>query len=80
MRQVAITTVDNPYDPFDQFKEWYTWDMNANYHTPSLLARLVDSSYELSEADQLVALENAIDEMLQENVTGMYRKLVKDSG
>jgi hypothetical protein len=77
-RQVAITTVDNPFHPIDQFKEWFTWDGNANYHTPSLLARLVQSSEELSEADQMVALEDAIDEMLMENVTGMYRKVVKE--
>jgi hypothetical protein len=70
-----LTTVDNPYDPFTHYDEWYTWDRLAGYHCGSLLARIAVSSDELSEADQVLAIEQAIDEIVKENVTGMFLKV-----
>lgn len=37
---VAITTKDNPFDPFDQFSEWYHFDHLKGYDTCEWLARL----------------------------------------
>jgi len=71
-----LTTVDNPYNPSTQFDEWYEFDVDAGYNTTSLLARIVKTSDELSEADQDAALEDAIDEIVKENVSGMHRKIV----
>lgn len=70
-----LTTVDNPYDPFTQFDEWNQWDMDSGYHTLSLLARVTVTSSELSEADQSLAIEEAIDEIVRENVSGRHRKV-----
>lgn len=70
-----LTTVDNPYDPSTQFDEWYAFDTAAGYNTTSLLARIVKTSDELSEADQDAALEDAIDEIVKENVSGVHRKV-----
>ena len=80
MEQVEymLSTIDNPYNPFTQYEEWYAFDDQANYHTPSYLARIVRSSDDLSEADQLIAIENAIDEIVELNVLGIYIKLDKD--
>ncbi len=39
-----LTTLDNPFDPFSQFDEWYAWDERAGYHTTSFLARIVKTS------------------------------------
>lgn len=70
-----LTTVDNPYDPFTQFNEWFAYDTRKGYHTSSFLARVVKSSDSLSEADQDLALEEAIDEIVKENVSGLYKKV-----
>lgn len=70
-----LTTVDNPYDPSTQFNEWYAFDMAAGYNTTSLLARIVKTSDELSDADQDAAIEDAIDEIVKENVSGVHRKV-----
>lgn len=72
-----LTTVDNPWDPFTQFDEWYRFDTAAGYHTSALLARIVRSSDELSEADDSAAIEAAIDEIVRENVSGMHRKVTQ---
>lgn len=73
MVEYMVTTVDNPWNPFTQFKEWYQFDLVAGYHTPSYLARLTVSSDELSEADQLLANNSACEEIVRENINGMYR-------
>lgn len=70
-----LTTFDNPFDPFTQWDEWYAWDLNAGYHTPGLLARISKSSDELAEADQHLAIQQAIDEIVRENVSGMHKKV-----
>ena len=70
-----LTTVDNPWDPFTQFDEWLQFDESSGYYTSQYLARLTLSSGELSDADQSSAIETAIDVVVQENVTGIYRKV-----
>jgi hypothetical protein len=71
-----LTTVDNPYNPFTQFDEWFEFDERAGYKTTAFLARIVRTSDDLSESDQSLAIELAIDEIVSENVLGLYRKVV----
>lgn len=73
-----LTTVDNPYNPFTHFDEWNAWDQMSGYHTLSFLARIIVTSNDLSDADQASATEAAIDEIVTENVNGMYRKMTAD--
>lgn len=70
-----LTTVDNPFDPFTQFDEWYEFDESHGYHSTGLLARVVRTSEELSETDQDQAIEDGIEEIVKENVLGLYRKV-----
>lgn len=70
-----LTTVDNPYNPFTQFDDWNAFDMLKGYNTLSFLARVVRDSDELSEGQQSLAYEQAIDEIVDENVLGLYRKI-----
>lgn len=78
MSQSMLTTIDNPYNPFTQFDEWFAFDESKGYHTCSYLARIVKSSDELSEADESLAIESAIDEIIKLNVLGIYKKVSKD--
>lgn len=75
--EYMLTTTDNPYDPWSQWDEWYAWDQSAGYHTPGLLARVLRTSDDLSEGDQRLAIQQAIDEIVQENVLGVLRKVRK---
>jgi len=75
--QSMLTTIDNPFDPFTHFNEWRQWDESSGYYTLSFLARIVITSDELSDEDQELAIEDAIDEIVRENVAGVYRKVVK---
>lgn len=70
-----LTTIDNPFDPSTQYDEWYAWDVEHGYYTSAYLARIAKTSDELSETDQDLAIEDAIDEIVRENVLGVYKKV-----
>ena len=78
MVQSMLTTTDNPYDPFDQFDEWLAYDTVAQHYTPAFLARVAYTSDELSDTDQALAIEQAIDEIVSVNVIGIYKKVSRD--
>lgn len=72
-----LSTVDNPHNPFTHWDDWYAFDTAHDYNTSAFLARVVRSSDELSDADQDLAIEQAIDEIVRENTLGIYVKVSK---
>lgn len=78
MPEYMLTTVDNPYNPFTEWDEWYQFDLHQGYNTPSFLARIVKLSPDLPEAEQKAIINQAIDEIIEENVSGMWRKVSAD--
>lgn len=78
MIESMLTTIDNPFNPFDDYDSWYNWDTTYGYHTSSFLARVCTTSPDLSDADQSIAIEDAIDEIVSENVLGIYKKISRE--
>ncbi len=79
MTEHMLTTIDNPFNPFTHFDEWYAFDEASGYKTTGFLARVVKTSDDLSEPDQSLAIEQAITQIVEENVLGIYRKVSSDS-
>lgn len=73
----ALTTLDNPYDPFDQFNQWFMFDTEKGYNSCSYLARIAKTSDEMSEQEYNREVERAIDEIITINPLGIYRKVTK---
>lgn len=78
MIETMLTTIDNPYNPFEEFDSWQAWDERAGYYTSNFLARVVVTSPELSEKDNELAIDQAIDEIVKENVLGIYKKVTRE--
>ena len=72
---VAITTIDNPFNPITQFEDWNRFDTEQGYRTIELLARFSTISSQLSPADYELAAEDAIDDVIR--VLGNFYKKVK---
>ena len=70
-----LTTIDNPYDPFTNFNEWYVFDTSKGYDTCGLVARLSHTSSEFSEDVQQKEIEEAIDSFLAIDPLGIYKKV-----
>lgn len=70
-----LTTIDNPFDPFTQWDEWYAFDEQKGYCTCSYLGRVALNGTNLSEGDQDLANEQAIDAIIRANGLGFYKKV-----
>ena len=77
-RICALSTKDNPYNPFSDFNNWNAFDMQNGYNSCAYLARVVGdiSSEEENEVDENI--ENAIDRIVEMNLTGNYIKIYAD--
>lgn len=79
MARCALTTVDNPYDPFTQFDAWYRYDEDKGYHSCAYLARIARTSDQLSAGENDQEIERAIDDIIKYNPLGIYKKVKTDS-
>lgn len=81
--QCMLTTFDNPYNPFDQFEEWFLFDMQQGYNTCSYLDRVADLPNDLSDEEEKTATEQAIDSIILHDFMNIYKKIymnVDESG
>ena len=86
-QSVMLTTVDNPYDPFYQFTDWYRFDNDPSrqYDTCGYLARVFKSmfpDYDYNEASEMdsesPAVEMAIDAIIANDFQNLYKKVAKE--
>ena len=73
----AITTVDNPYDPIDNFNEWFLFDIEKGYNTCGYLARIAKTSEQLSDSENDEEIEKAINEIIKYDFMNLYNKIKK---
>lgn len=75
----ALTTIDNPYNPFDDFTLWLLFDKEKGYNTCEYLARTVNLSSDLSEKEMEDEIERAMDEIIKVDPFNIYRKVTEES-
>ena len=73
--EVMLTTIDNPYNPFEQFDLWLLFDKEKGYNTCEYLARIVNLTNDMSEKEIEVATDRAIDEIIINDPFGIYKKV-----
>lgn len=74
-RAVFVTTIDNPYDYFEDFDSWYEYDTRMGYNTCSLVDRIAQTSLEMSDHDYVQEVERAVDKICKWNLLGLYKKI-----
>ena len=76
MAEFMLSLASNPYDPFDEYDLWLNFDHHEGFDTAGLLARSVSTSDALSEPDQEMAVEDAIDSIVNNpSFAGLYKKV-----
>ena len=78
MLMSALTTIDNPYDPFDEFDQWLKYDNEKGYGSCAYLDRVAKTSDLLTDEENAAIIESAIDEIIQLDPFGVYKKVKKD--
>lgn len=74
-----ITTIDNPYSPFNDFKNWYLFDVQKGYNTCAYLARITKTCEQFTAYENAIEIENAIDEMIEHDFRNIYVKVHEGS-
>ena len=72
---VALTTVDNPFDPIDDFDNCYAFDLLKGYDSCGLLARIAKTSDTLSDKEYELEVERAIDEIVKYDLENKFVKI-----
>ena len=72
---VMLSTVDNPYDPFDNFSSWYMYDVESGYNSCAYLARIAKTSEQFTDVENDEEIERAIDEIILHDFMNVYVKL-----
>ena len=77
MYDCMLTTIDNPFDPFEQFSEWFLFDVVKGYNSCSYLARVARTSDQLTDRENAEEIERAIDEIIKYDFMNIYKKVKK---
>ena len=77
--EYMITTIDNPFNPFEDFVRWFEWDHIAGYNSCERIARFMSDSPNLTNDEELLDNERAIDQVVKNDFTNLYRKVDAES-
>lgn len=75
--RVALTTFDNPYNPFTQFEKWFLFDIEKGYNSCAYLGRIARTSEEFTDEENNQEIERAIDEIIKYDFLNIYKKEYK---
>lgn len=70
-----LTTFDNPFNPFENFNDWFLFDVEKGYNSCDYLARIARTSDALSDKENDEEVERAIDEIIKYDFLNIYKKL-----
>lgn len=68
-----LTTVDNPYDPNEDYDKWLQWDHEHNYYTQELLARVAPIDDSVNDEDREEIIKEAINQIIDADELGIYK-------
>jgi hypothetical protein len=73
-----LTTIDNPFDPFEDFTSWFDYDSRNGYNSCGLLALFAETSKLYSEDENNDLIDEAIDEIINADPLHIYTKITKE--
>ena len=74
-KNFMLTTLDNPFDPFNDFKSWYMFDCEKNHNTSARLARIANINAEMSQKEVDDEMDRAMDLIIKYDLEDKYIKV-----
>lgn len=73
--EFMLTTLDNPFNPFDDFTSWFLFDVEKGYYSCSYLARIANLNDDMTQRERDAEIERAIDEIIKYDFRDIYKKV-----
>ena len=77
--ECMLSTIDNPFNPFENFEEWYRFDMDKGWNSSGRLARIAKLSDDMSDEEIDFETEKAIDEIIKNDFLNIFIKVRPNS-
>ena len=77
--EYMLSTVDNPYNPFDQFNLWLMFDKEKGYDSCERLARFVHLKEEMTQKEIEEEIDRAMNELINLDFTNTFIKVTKET-
>lgn len=78
MADYTLTTFDNAWNPFTDFKQWFERDHDLGHYTLEKMAVFCRTSPFLDDDDNDYIIDECVKEFLALNPDGMHYKVYKD--
>ena len=77
--ECMLSTIDNPFNPFEQFVSWFLYDEEKGHKSCSLLDRFAKTNDQMSEKEVNDEIERAIDEIIKYDFENKRIKVRKNN-
>lgn len=74
-KPAMLSTIDNPFNPFTDYDEWYAYDVQHNHDCCGIVAHLAKTSDAYLDEENSYEIQKAIDWFVKNNLEGIYCKV-----
>ena len=72
-----LSTIDNPFNPFEDYSSWLMFDKEKGYDSAERLMRIAKITDDMTQKEENEEIERAIDEIIKYDILNVYIKISK---
>ena len=72
-----LSTIDNPFNPFEDYSSWLMFDKEKGYDSAERLMRIAKLNDDMTQKEENEEIERAIDEIIKYDILNVYIKVSK---
>ena len=72
-----LSTIDNPFNPFEDYSSWLIFDKEKGYDSAERLMRIAKLTDDMTQKEEIEEIERAIDEIIKYDILNVYIKVSK---
>ena len=72
-----LSTIDNPFNPFEDYSSWLMFDKEKGYDSAERLMRIAKLTDSMTQKEENEEIERAIDEIIKYDILNVYIKVSK---
>ena len=72
-----LSTIDNPFNPFEDYSSWLMFDKEKGYDSAERLMRIANLTDDMTQKEENEEIERAIDEIIKYDILNVYIKVSK---